>query len=119
MQTIAGTFGEAFGVYRFDGSISDMKITELGNYYYFVLGYPSLNASKISYVSYLPETSALRSRIVCGAYPVNDDEICISTYTASAMIAADLIVRTGRDIGRSERVTRQRNIFRWRYVENL
>ena len=88
VQTIAGTFGEAFGVYRFDGSISDMKTTELGNYYYFVLGYPSLNASKISYVSYLPETSALRSRIVCGAYPVNDDEICISTYTASAMIAA-------------------------------
>ena len=88
VQAIAGTFGEAFGVYRFDGSISDMKTTELGNYYYYVFGYPSLNANKISYVSYLPETSSLRSRIVCGAYPVNDDEICISTYTASAMIAA-------------------------------
>ena len=88
VQSIARNFGEAFGVNRFDGSIYDMKTAELGNYYYYVLGYPSLNASKISYVSYLPETSSLRSRIVCGTYPVNDDEICISTYTASAMIAA-------------------------------
>ncbi len=88
VQSIARNFDEAFGVNRFDGSIYDMKTAELGNYYYYVLGYPSLNASKISYVSYLPETSSLRSRIVCGTYPVNDDEICISTYTASAMIAA-------------------------------
>lgn len=86
VKKIATTFGaETFGVIRTDKTIGGVNVSELGSYYY--AGY-SLDARRISYAAYLPEGHAFRSKVTVGRYPVNDDEICISSYTASAMLAA-------------------------------
>ncbi|MGN1061726.1 MAG: ABC transporter ATP-binding protein, partial [Candidatus Scatosoma sp.] len=86
VQKIASAFGaETFGVIQTDKTISGVNVSDLGSYYY--AGY-SLDARKIAYGAYLPEGHAFRSKIPADAYPENDDEICISTYTASALVAA-------------------------------
>ncbi len=43
-------------------------------------------SNEIVFFAYLPESNTLRSSITVGSYPVNDDEICISSYTANAIV---------------------------------
>ena len=97
VQKIASTFGaETFGAIQTEKTIGNVNVSNLGSYYY--AGY-SLDARKIAYGAYLPDGHAFRSKITEGKYPVNDDEICISTYTASALVTAKYAdVKTARDL---------------------
>ncbi|MDE6104733.1 MAG: ABC transporter ATP-binding protein, partial [Clostridia bacterium] len=42
--------------------------------------YMSYYRAEITSYAYVPENHAIRSKIISGKYPVNDDEICISSY---------------------------------------
>lgn len=41
---------------------------------------------KLAFASYLPANHTMRSKITVGNYPANDDEICISSYTANTLL---------------------------------
>lgn len=55
---------------------ADPSSASLGEYY----------AAELRYAGYLPENHPLRNKIT-GTYPVNNDEVLISSYTASVLTA--------------------------------
>lgn len=89
LSNLSSKFGsESFGVVAlatswngFDSKEIALDSTEAVGQYY---------SSKLSYFGYLPESNSMRSRITVGQYPTNDNEICISSYTASVLVAHKL-----------------------------
>ena len=94
VDQIAQAFGnEAFGVTAFSPSeyytysgytpssvlLENVNLTEAGKYY----------EANLLYAGYLPEGHAFRNRITLGRYPQADDEILISSYTASVLVKAN------------------------------
>ena len=45
--------------------------------------------SNITGYAYIPENHVMRGKIIYGSYPVNDDEICISSYYLDVLINSD------------------------------
>lgn len=85
LDEMASKFGgEAFGVVYFQNSWSGFETVnidfdsseEAGDYY----------QPKLAFAASLPAGHAMRNRITSGNYPANDDEICISSYTASVLV---------------------------------
>lgn len=84
LETLASKFGsESFGVVAlatswngFDTKEIAIDSTEAVGQYY---------SNKLAYFGYLPESNGMRSKI-SGQYPANDNEICISSYTASVLV---------------------------------
>ena len=89
LDSLSSKFGsESFGVVAlatswngFDSKEIALDSTEaVGRYY----------SNKLAYFGYLPENNGMRSRITVGQYPASDNEICISSYTASVLVAHKL-----------------------------
>ena len=86
VNELAATFGnEAFGALYLSKSWSGFVDTktinfttteEVGAYY----------QPDLAFVAYVPENHAMRQKIRAGNYPAADNEICISSYTASVLI---------------------------------
>ena len=85
VNELAATFGnEAFGALYlskswsgFDTKTINFTTTEeVGAYY----------QPDLAFVAYVPENHAMRQKIRAGNYPAADNEICISSYTASVLI---------------------------------
>lgn len=53
--------------------------------------------NSISTAAYVPEGNAFRNKIT-GSYPVNDDEICISKYSAEMLIACSTTDENGNTV---------------------
>ncbi|MGN1051776.1 MAG: ATP-binding cassette domain-containing protein [Candidatus Scatosoma sp.] len=97
VQKIASTFGaETFGV----TALSKSYETDIsyGGYNVNPVSIENVNLSsstgryyvaELCYAGYLPESHPFRTnRLKAGAYPAADDEIMISSYTASVLVAA-------------------------------
>ncbi len=86
LDKMAAKFGsDTFGVVymqplwsgSFDTVNIDFDSTEnVGDYY----------QPKLAFASYLPANHTMRNKITVGNYPANDDEICISSYTANTLL---------------------------------
>lgn len=108
VEKIAKLFGnETFGVTAFSVSdyyysgyspdsvkLENVDLSEAGKYY----------TAELLYAGYLPEGHAFRNRIILGKYPEADDEILISSYTASVLVkakyetASDVAILIGKTI---------------------
>lgn len=95
LQSVANKFGgKTFGVSAllrassyvgsgFSASTSTIRNVNtssqsLGSYY----------SADLRYAGYLPENHPFRNEITLGTYPVHDDEVLISSYTANVLLAA-------------------------------
>lgn len=85
LKDMQSKFGsESFGAVATDDSITLADLTseqtaKIGNYY----------TKNIKYVAYLQESATLRNKIIAGTYPINDNEVCITSYTARVLVKLD------------------------------
>mgnify|MGYP002520554099 CR=1 FL=1 len=116
-EKIAKTFGEeTFGVttllapdsYSSDFqakavTLNDVNLVDAGKYY----------SAELLYAGYLPENHAFRNRVKFGTYPAADDEILISSYTASVLVKANYenVASAGQLLGKTISFTLYYNGF--------
>ena len=87
IEALSNTFGkDIFGAASAYGMEFNIR-SRTSDYWY----------NTISAIAYLPEGNAFRNKI-SGNYPQNDDEICISRYSAEMLIASQATDRNGKII---------------------
>ena len=87
IEALSDTFGkDIFGAASAYGMEFNIR-SRTSDYWY----------NTISAIAYLPEGNAFRNKI-SGNYPQNDDEICISRYSAEMLIASQATDRNGKII---------------------
>ena len=83
IATIDSAFGSgAFGAMEARGEISTRQSS---SYWY----------NYFTSVAHMPEGSFLRDKIISGAYPTNDNEICISSYLAESLFESKVVDEKG------------------------